>query len=414
MSNQTQILVCCDDPERQALYTQGLAGAGYRLEFVNVPARVAAVVGKVEWGAILIDLASSPTQAFFLVTHIREQIGDLRVPILLVTDEMRPTDTIRGLQVGATDCVTRTAPISEMRFALDRCSTVRGGQPTPQQGSPRSGASSPFPIPAAPPGTPPANRPPLRFSTAGVFPSTAAAAASSRRDRVAPSPFQEPPEAMGWPQELMTQPPPARAGPSTEPVALLESQHRDRFYRELFDRLDTGVVVLTPDHAIDSINTAGRQLLEIFEPGRIPFPARIGGVDRADFLSHLSRGTLGGDVKPIALLFERGATKSVVGSVSIIANDLGQSLGHLVLVRDHRAQLELPRSIDDIRISREAIDTLGRAEQSLNVLSRSIALLDREKLLNNPAALRSFELMRNDFERLFTLVRVLRDVRQRR
>jgi hypothetical protein len=115
----------------------------------------------------------------------------------------------------------------------------------------------------------------------------------------------------------------------------------------------------------------------------------------------------------MAFALERGAPKTVIGSVTKLTGEAGQA-GQLILVREHKIAPEFPRSSDDLRLTREALDTLARAEQSLNVLSRSLTVLVREKILNNPTALRSFELMRNDFERLFAIVRVLKDLRGKR
>ncbi|MBI4863970.1 MAG: hypothetical protein HY815_27480 [Candidatus Riflebacteria bacterium] len=344
MTAQLCILICCDDPERLVASASALRTAGYDVQLQDAPGRVVPTLQQKACAGILLDLARTPTQAFFLLTQIRELAGDRRLPILLITDELRPTDTIRGLQAGATDCLTRSSPVVDVIRAFER-----------------------------------------------YLPSTVAVAAAPA------APFPPPPGPVA-------QPPPNRP-------SLLSGPMKDQILHEILGSLDVGVLVLSDILQVDYVNRAGRQLLELWTPGRPFLAERTGGVPTQELLRLLAqRGSAGASAQPITLVSDQGKPRRITGSMTMLLDNAGRSLGSLIVIRSfERPTVESFAPSGVLRLSEDIISSVDRAERSLNVLSRSIEALHQHRLLANPTVRISFELFKDELERMVALIRLLRE-----
>ena len=405
MAQQHSVVLCSDDVDRQPAVLAALQEAGYDVELSGSTTRLLLLPPRPDRVAIVIDLIGSPIQTFNLISRLRDQMGSEEVPILLVIDELRPSEVVRGLQAGATDCISRSLSNDELVSAVNRCRTRTPSNPPPEHpqdrvlasldrvASPREDPS----IPQAPPR--------FRMGQRAVVPSTNPPEFGSSGTVSLPDPIRSP-FARTTPL------------PSAEPAVILQTvSHRnllegplkDRIYQEILGRLDVGVVVVSTSHRIDYINRAARQIFEIWEPGSPVFPPRLAGLTRDTLFELLFRG----DQDPIALSFEGSRVKAITGSMIPCSDQKEQTLGYIIMVCELREKPTSHRSHEDIQLTKELTEGAEKAGQSLNVLARMLQTLDREKVLSDPRTLRSFELMRHEMERLTNLIQQLKDHRSK-
>jgi len=108
---RTRVLAVDDEPQVLRYLQRSLDEAGYQPIVTSDPSQVAKLVELEEPDLVLLDLRLPGTSGFDLLRRIREFSG---VPVIFLTASDRDEDTVRALEMGADDYITKPFSPSEL------------------------------------------------------------------------------------------------------------------------------------------------------------------------------------------------------------------------------------------------------------------------------------------------------------
>jgi PAS domain S-box-containing protein len=108
---RTRVLAVDDEPQVLRYLRRSLDEAGYQTVVTSDPSQVVRLVELEEPDLVLLDLRLPGTSGFELLQQIREFSG---VPVIFLTASDRDDDTVRALEMGADDYITKPFSPSEL------------------------------------------------------------------------------------------------------------------------------------------------------------------------------------------------------------------------------------------------------------------------------------------------------------
>lgn len=111
MTNNKKILIAEDDADISLIEETYLEAAGFKTKIVKQGDLVKPTFEQEPFDLILLDLMLPEKNGYEVCQEIRQLTN---VPILIVTAKTEPIDTIRGLQLGADDYITKPFDPAEL------------------------------------------------------------------------------------------------------------------------------------------------------------------------------------------------------------------------------------------------------------------------------------------------------------
>ncbi len=112
----SKILVVDSDAEEREVARRSLCGASYEVVLVHTPDDVAGIV-LVEAAELIVLAVDFPGLASFeLYRRLRRDVLVSTIPIILLSEKNDMGECVRGLEMGAEDCISK--PINPMELVL--------------------------------------------------------------------------------------------------------------------------------------------------------------------------------------------------------------------------------------------------------------------------------------------------------
>ena len=111
MADNKRILIVEDDADISMVEEAYLESAGFDTKIVSDGSTVRAMIEKEPFDLILLDLMLPGRNGYEICREIRNQID---IPILMVTARTESVDKIRGLGLGADDCIAKPFDPAEL------------------------------------------------------------------------------------------------------------------------------------------------------------------------------------------------------------------------------------------------------------------------------------------------------------
>ncbi|MEB4615037.1 response regulator transcription factor [Leucobacter sp. M11] len=106
------ILIAEDDPHITSFVTRGLRGAGYEVTAVADGETALLLARAGDFDLLLLDIGLPGIDGFAVMSHLRGE--GVTVPIIVLTARDSVIDTVRGLEGGANDYVTKPFQFAEL------------------------------------------------------------------------------------------------------------------------------------------------------------------------------------------------------------------------------------------------------------------------------------------------------------
>ncbi|KZE91352.1 response regulator transcription factor [Microbacterium sp. TNHR37B] len=108
----TRILVVDDEPHIVSLVTRGLASEGYETAVAEDGAEALELAMEPDLDLIILDVGLPTMDGFEVLRHLRAR-GNT-VPVIMLTARSGTSDTIEGLDAGASDYVSKPFAVAEL------------------------------------------------------------------------------------------------------------------------------------------------------------------------------------------------------------------------------------------------------------------------------------------------------------
>jgi PAS domain S-box-containing protein len=131
-AERTRVLAVDDDPQILRFLRRTLEEAGYHVHTIQDPAEIPAVLERESPDLVLLDLMLPGTSGFDVLERIRQTSG---TPVIFLTASDRSEDTVRALQLGADDYLTKPFAPSVLLARIE-ATLRRRLQPDTMEGRP--------------------------------------------------------------------------------------------------------------------------------------------------------------------------------------------------------------------------------------------------------------------------------------
>ncbi|MBI4860941.1 MAG: SpoIIE family protein phosphatase [Candidatus Riflebacteria bacterium] len=117
-AQQQEVLVADDSAATTAMLRMLLERAGYRVRVANNGRAAIDEIARSVPDLVLCDIEMPELDGYQVLELIRQTPGTERLPVILVTSKSDVEDKIRGLDIGATDYVTKPFKIEELKARI--------------------------------------------------------------------------------------------------------------------------------------------------------------------------------------------------------------------------------------------------------------------------------------------------------
>ncbi|HYC92908.1 MAG TPA: response regulator [Thermoanaerobaculia bacterium] len=123
LKRKARLLLLDDDPAMQRLISALLRRAGYRVDVVSAGTPAIEKLGKVEYGALLLDLMTPTDGGMTVIRHLKKNRPELLRRVLLVTAS--PESLLKSVAPDVAAVVQKPFEADELLKTVERVVTQR-------------------------------------------------------------------------------------------------------------------------------------------------------------------------------------------------------------------------------------------------------------------------------------------------
>jgi len=131
MERKTKLLLCEDDPNLGKLLAQYLRAKDYEVELRKDGEEGWSAYEKERFDLLLLDVMMPLKDGFTLAREIRKK--DAETPIIFLTAKNMRQDTLKGLEIGADDYLTKPFSMEELLMRISAVLRRSWGAPPPDE-----------------------------------------------------------------------------------------------------------------------------------------------------------------------------------------------------------------------------------------------------------------------------------------